>query len=511
MAATGRFQNKVPVQAAFGFAVILALAGCGDPAPQPESKVAPEQPVPVETLPADLPFVEEDVPEDLYLHHRRELGGLDAIAERRYLRALVVYSKTMFFYDRGRPKGIAYEALSEFERFLNQRLKTGRLKVHVVFVPVRREQLIPNLTAGFGDIAVANLTVTPERLKMVDFSDPALDDVSEIVVTGPASPPLKTVEDLAGQEVHVRASSSYREHLSQIDSRLQSSGNPPIRIMPVDERLEDEDILEMVNAGLLGITIVDRHKADFWAKVFPAIRLHPEMTVHSGGEVAWAVRKDSPKLKQLINDFLPGHRAGTSFGNTLLRRYFRNTKWVKNSVSEKEMQKFESTVELFQKYADQYDFDWLMIAAQAYQESGLDNNVKSRSGAVGIMQVLPATAVAEPIGISNPHLLERNVHAGVKILRHYRDAYFSEEGIDEENRTLLAFAGYNAGPSRINRIRKKAAAQGLDPNLWFDNVERAVAREVGRETVQYVSNVYKYYIAYRRIVQMGRGRDAIRP
>jgi membrane-bound lytic murein transglycosylase MltF len=315
------------------------------------------------------------------------------------------------------------------------------------------------------------------------------------------------VDGLAGKEVHVRKSSSYYESLQRLNGRFRAAGQPEVLVRPADEVLEDEDLLEMVNAGLIGITVTDSHKARFWKQVFEDIEIHPDVAISEGGAVGWALRKDSPKLKELVNGFVEGHKAGTAFGNTILNRYLKNTKWVKNAASEQEMQKFQAVVSLFQKYATQYEFDWLMVVAQAYQESGLDNNARSQVGAVGIMQVMPATAKGSPINIENPEDLESNIHAGVKVLRQYTDKYFNEPGVDPLNRTLFAFAGYNAGPNRINRLRERAAKQGLNPDVWFKNVELVAAKSIGRETVQYVANVYKYFLTYKFVTEQNKTRQ----
>jgi membrane-bound lytic murein transglycosylase MltF len=160
------------------------------------------------------------------------------------------------------------------------------------------------------------------------------------------------------------------------------------------------------------------------------------------------------------------------------------------------MKKFQANVELFKKYAGQYDFDVLMIAAQAYQESLLDQSKRNPSGAVGIMQVIPKYAAAPPINIPNVGTVDPNIHAGVKMLRNIEDTYFNDPGIDRMNKTLFVFASYNAGPSRVAQLRKKAASMGLDQNVWFGNVELVAAQSIGQETVTYVSNIYKYYVAY---------------
>ena len=174
---------------------------------------------------------------------------------------------------------------------------------------------------GRGDIAAANLTITDERGQVVDFSDPIGKGVNEIVVTGPASPPIQSVQDLAGQEVFVRQSSSYHESLGRLNTELERAGKPAVRLRLAPETLEDEDLLEMVNAGLVRFIVVDSHKAEFWAQIFPEIRLHPEAAVRTGGAIGWAFRKDSPKLREAVNRFIAGNKQGTTLGNQIFNKY----------------------------------------------------------------------------------------------------------------------------------------------------------------------------------------------
>ena len=437
------------------------------------------------------------------------IGDLDGMVKRGYIRVLVVQSKTFYFLDGAQQRGITYEVMREFERFLNEKLGRRKQKIHVVLIPVRRDELIPSVAEGTADIASANLTVTPERQKWVDFSDAGIKNVKEVIVTGASGPQLASLDDLSGREVHVRESSSYYESLTRLDDGFRRAGKPQVKVKLADENLEDEDLLEMVNAGLITATVVDSHKADFWAQIFDNVTVHHDVAVREEGTIAWALRKNSPGLLKVVNEFVKSHRSGTLFGNVLLKRYLRSTKWVKNPHTEQEMRKFEATVDLFRKYSDQYQFDWLLIMAQAYQESGLDQSTRSPVGAVGVMQLMPTTAAGSPINIPEIHKIENNVHAGVKYLRHIVDHYFEDEAIDELNRTLFAFASYNAGPNRIQRLRRNAANEGFDPNQWFKNVELIVARKVGREPVQYVSNVYKYYIAYKLITERQRARAGV--
>lgn len=427
-------------------------------------------------------------------------GDLKGMYKRDKVRALVVFDKILYFLDGSHQRGASYDLLKEFEKQLNEKRK-GAIKMHVVFIPVVREDLIPALLDGRGDIAVANLTITPEREKLVNFSDPLLKNVSELLVTGPSAPGIETIDDLAGKAIHARPSSSYYQHLLELNKQFRKQGKPPMEIHKVDENLEDSDLLEMVNAGMVPMVVADSHKALFWKGIFDDIKVHDEIAIHSGGKIAWAFRKKSPKLKKEINRFVNNHKRGTLTGNVLYERYLQENRWVKNALSEKEQKKFRKLMDLFRKYSAEHHFDWLMIAALSYQESQHDQSKRSRAGAIGVMQVLPKTAKDPNVNVPGIEKLENNVKAGVKYLRFLRDRYFDATDIKPLNQALFSFAAYNAGPARVARLRKEAAQRGFDPNVWFGNVEVIAARRIGRETVQYVSNIYKYYLAYQLIVK----------
>lgn len=429
---------------------------------------------------------------------RPERRDWDRMVEDRVVRALVTYGQTSFFLDRGRQRGIAADALFELEKHLNQTLDLGVRKMHVAAIPVRRDEIFPLLEEGRADIAVANLTVTSERLELVDFTTPTTSkSIAEIVVSGPAARPLQKLDDLAGQTVYVRRSSSFWGSLERSSESMVSRGLEAIDLEAADEELETEDILEMVAAGLVPITVTDSHIAVFWRDVFPNLVVHEDLAVAEGGQIAWAVRKDATGLKEVLDPWIEANRQGTLLGNMLLKRYLASNPWVKNATAEEDRKHFAEMVELFRRYGERFDLDPLLVAAQGYQESGLDQSKRSAAGAIGVMQVLRSTAEDDAIGIPDIEELEPNIHAGSKYLRHLIDVYFADPGIDERNRLLFAFAGYNAGPNRINRLRNVAAGEGLDSDRWFRNVELVVAREVGREPVQYVANIYKYYVAYK--------------
>ena len=467
--------------------VLVVILACGGPSSGPEQEEAPA--VELEALPSD----------DLLASLTDKwIGDLDGMIERRAIRAMVVYNSTNFFFDEeARPRGISHEFLNLFEENLNKRLGKSKHKVHVVQIPVRRDQLIPYLLEGHADVALANLTITEERKKKVDFSIPAWSGVNEIVVTGPKAPEISTLEDLAGQEVWVRESSSYFPSLQKLNQDFKEQGLAPVNIKKAEEQFETEDLLEMVATGVFGITIADNYIAEAWESVFDGLRVHKDLAIRTDGQIGVMFRKDSPKLAAEINAFLKANKQGTLIGNTLFKRYYSQSKWIKDPTTKEDIARLQSMVDLFELYADQYDFEWLLIAAQGYQESQLDHSARSRAGAIGVMQMLKSTAKDPNVNIPEIEDLEKNIHAGNKYMRFILEHYFADADMDELNKHLFAFASYNAGPNRIAKLRKKAEAQGLDPNVWFDNVEIVVGREVGREPVRYVSNILKYYIAYR--------------
>ncbi len=443
----------------------------------------------------------------------RWTGDLDGMIKRRKLRILIVCDDMFYFLDRGRQRGITYEYMRHLEKFVNQRLnRDATLKINMVFIPATRERLLDLLVDGYGDIAAGNITITRERMKRVDFTEPLVTNISELLVTGPSAPHLSSISDLSGRAILVRRASSYHEHLADINRIFIHKGLKPIILRPASTYLQDSDLLQMVSSGVLDWAVVDSHKANLWSSVLPGLIVRRDIVIHSGGDIAWAIRKDSPKLKALLNSFVRENRKGTLFGNILINRYFRNNRWLKNPSGKRSLKRFSKVMKLFKKYGKEYSFDWIMLAALAYQESELDNRRRSHRGAVGIMQMLPSTARDPNVNVHDIHNLEGNIEAGTRYLRFLRDRYFSGIRSSELNRLLFTLAAYNAGPRRIVSARKQAKRMNLDPDVWFGNVEIAVADMIGRETVTYVSNIYKYYIAYRLIVQTSgkeKGEDAL--
>ena len=483
----------------------VASAAAPAPAPAPASASAPAPDTPIDGV---SPY--DALPEAVRSMLGQPFhGDLDAMVARRLVRAGVAYSRTHYFIDKGVQRGMAYESLKLFEEQLNARAKTGDLKVHVVFVILPRDRLLPALAEGQVDLVAATLTITPARQRVVDFSDPTRRDVSEVVVTGPKGAPVSRPEDLSGREVFVRRSSSYHESLQALNARLEAAGKAPVRVREAPEVFEDDDLLEMVNAGLVEATIVHDYIAGFWSKVFTDLRVHHDAAVRTGASIGVAMRRNSPRLRRAVDTWIEEYGPRTTFGNIMEQRYLRDTRYAKNATSEAERRKLRTLLALFRRYGKEYDLDYLLMAAQGYQESQLDHSARSRVGAIGVMQVMPATG--RELGVGDITKLEPNIHAGVKYIRFMIDRLFANEPMDRLNKGLMAFAAYNAGPARVQQLRREAAARGLDPNVWFGNVETIASERIGRETVQYVSNIYKYYVAYRLVMGEIEARARVKP
>jgi membrane-bound lytic murein transglycosylase MltF len=434
------------------------------------------------------PVYESELPDEVRaLIDKPFRGDFDEMVKRRMFRIGVAYNRTHYFVDKGIQRGIAYEYGRLYEDELN------------VFIPMPRDLLLPALVNGKVDMVIAQLTITPERLAIVDFAGPTRRGIDEIVVTGPGAPTIATVDDLSGQEVFVRKTSSYYQSLVDLNQRLKAAGKPEVVIREAPETLEDDDLMEMVNAGLLRIIVVDDYLAQFWKQIFTNMRVHEDVKLRTGGNLGVAIRKNAPQLKADLNAFIATHAFNSAFANIIQKRYLASTNYAKSATSEAERRKLKELVQLFRKYGEQYDLDYLLMAAQGYQESGLNQDVKSHVGAIGVMQIMPATG--KEMNVGDIGKLEPNIHAGVKYIRFMEDQYYKDEPMTPLDKLLFTFASYNAGPGRMAQLRRLAAKRGLDPNVWFGNVEQVASEKIGRETVTYVSNIYKYYIAYRLVME----------
>lgn len=439
---------------------------------------------------------------------QRWTGDFDGLQERKLIRVLVTYNRTNFFIQDGRERGFEHELIQQLAGFLNQGVGAGEQPFTVVTLPTPFEELIPRLLAGEGDIIAAGLTITPEREELVAFTAPYLPAVDEIVITAAGAEGIETLEDLAGRTVHVASARSYGGHLRALSDRLVADGRPPIEIVEVDPYLETEDLLQLVNANMVELTVADDHIGQIWADSLPGIVLRGDLAIHQGGRVAWAIRPDSPLLRAELDRFMADHQRGTLIGNVLFERYFEDDGWISSPLAPEQQLDLARYAGLFIEYGRRYGFDWQLIAAVAFQESKLDQSLVSGAGAVGLMQIRPETAAEPVIDLPGVERAETNVHAGVKYLAYLKRRYFDKPAITPAAQIDFTLAAYNAGPRRVIEMRKRAKELGLDPNVWFRSVELVAFDEFSRETVDYVANINRYYIAYKLSEDRLRSRGA---
>jgi len=469
------------------------LAGASLAAAAPAQTAA----APTPALPASP--AGETQPRKLAISNKVWTGDFDKLLERRMIRVYAPFSRSLFFSDKGKERGLAAELVRDWERYINFKYakQLGKRPLTIYIVPATRDKLLPDVAGGLADVAIGNLTVTDERLKVVDFvpGDEGRKTIDEIVVTGPKSPELKSLDDLSGKRIHVRKASSYYESLSKQNEKFEKAKKPPITLILVPDGLEDEDLMEMLDAGLIELLVVDDWKARMWAQVLPKIKVRDDLVLRADAKTGWAIRKDSPKLKAAIDDFFKNWAMKQGVADYRMSVYMKKVKELKDPTASAEYKRFQQTVKIFEKYGKQYGFDPLMLAAQGYQESQLNQQARSHVGAVGIMQLMPGTG--EQMKVGDIHVAESNIHAGAKYMDKLMTDYFPDAKFSEGNRPLFAFASYNCGPGNVAKCRREAAKQGLDPDKWFNNVEIVVAKKIGTETTTYVRNIYKYYVAYR--------------
>ena len=212
-------------------------------------------------------------------HQTSELykDDLPGLLEKKYIRVLTTMNRTNFFLDGLNPHGFEYSLMKQYEKKLNKGKSRRNLRTVIDFIPVPRDRLLEDLNNGYGDIAAAGITITPQRKLQVDFTNPYLSDISEILVTHKDAAPINNRDEMSGKEVFIRKSSSYYESIMIINNVFKLKNKEPVKIIEADENLESEDILEMVNSGAIGMTICDSHIAETWSKVLPDIRIHKDI------------------------------------------------------------------------------------------------------------------------------------------------------------------------------------------------------------------------------------------
>ena len=450
-----------------------------------------------------FPNVALSEPVSEILSKSRWTGTYEAMRARGVVRLAVSYNPSLYYKDQGVVKGLMVEVAKDFSLWLDR--KYGSVNdangIKVVLVPVLSGKSPEAVLNGIADVAVVNVT---ERLMLSDryegLTQVDTSPLSEVLVTNAelANQP-KSFADMAGHVVHSSAPVRFRRSLSIENAKLALLDKAPIQVIEENNALTDEDLLQMVDANLLGGVFVDDWKADLWKSALPDIRVHPNIRLIDQGNVGWLVRNNDAQLADDLNRFAHELMAGGRLDRYRKTIFSKQVRSMKDPTQDKLWARFMRLYPTFKKYGRQYNLDPLLLASLGFQESVLDVNVRSGNGAVGIMQILPSTG--KHLGVINLRNADANIYAATKYMNQILNTYFSGSRLDKFNRTLFAIAAYNAGPNAISKMAIRAGDEGLDANVWLNNVEIIASDRLGTGVTSYVRNVYKYYVIYNYQLQ----------
>ncbi len=425
-------------------------------------------------------------------------GTYVQMLERGEIRMGVPYDRTIYINDKGVGRGISIELASGLAGWLNkaqtQQLKGRPLSVKII--PLPRDQLLKNLGDGNVDVVLGDLALYPALPNTKDFIiNEAKQTNMEVLVTGPASPIINSPNDLSGQTVYGAKNTNFHLTLSDLNKTIRAAGKKPVNLISPVGTLDGEDLLEMVNDGLIPFVIISDWKAQIWKSIYTKIVIHNDIATNDKGWIGWAVRSSNQDLNNALLAFYKSDSFTQALESFRHKDYQAHLKGLKDPTEKNAWQRFLSMRPLFEQYGTQYHLNPLVIAALGFQETLLNQSAVSKVGAIGVMQLMPATGNSLKVG--DIHQLGPNIHAGAAYMDQLMRKYFPGIQFDGDNRSLFAVASYNMGPNNVAKARELATTLGFDPNEWFSNVEFMMAEQAGLEPMIYVRNAYKYLISYQ--------------
>ena len=430
-----------------------------------------------------------------------QVRDLAQIRSSQVLRVLVNQSRNSSGQVQGESIGVEYHRLRAFERYLNGHARDGQ-EITLKIIPKAKDQLLGALLRGEGDLMAPGELLDVKPTHAVTPSDSIIERVPLMLVGVKGERRYTRLEQLSGRTVALTTGSAAGEALNLINQKLALRKLPPVNIEWVDPTLAVEDVLEMVQAGIYHLTLVEQPIAERWAKLMPKLRFDRKVLVSEPGAMRWYVRRDASMLRASVDRFLTTYTVPAD-QNVAFERVYRRLYRVHYPLARADRQKLEKLRPVLQKHAQQQGMDWLNLAALAFKESTLNPNAKGTGGATGLLQITPSAA--QRVGVNNIQNVEGNVQAGAKYLAMIRRKFFASPQLNERERMAFVLAAYNMGPERVQGMRAEARRRGLNPNQWFFQVERIAMEQVGMGAVSYVNSVNKYYLAF------DRERDSLEP
>jgi len=438
---------------------------------------------------------------------------LPAIKEDGYLTAIVENSSTGYFLYKGQPMGYEYELLHLYADQMGLELR--------VKLTQSIDQAFEMLNSGEGDLIAYSLTITKDRKKQIAFTDNHYTTRQVLVQRKPDNWRKMTVDriskslvrnqvDLIGKEIHVRKSSSYVDRLKNLSQEIGGD----IIVIEEEDSAETEELIKRVSMGEFKYTVADETVALVNSSYYPNIDVKTAISFPQ--QIAWAVRKNAPKLEKSLNSWLADIKKKPTF-NVIYNKYFKDNRASKmraksdfSSIGGEKISEFD---DLIKKGADSLGWDWRLLASQIYQESRFNPRAESWAGAKGLMQLVPETA--KRFGTKNLFKPEESIKAGVNYLN-YLDKLWAKTIEDPEERKKFVLASYNVGLGHVTDARDLAKKYDKDPTEWDDSVEYYLLMKSkpeffrdevvqsgycrGAEPVNYVRQILKRYEEYKQLV-----------
>jgi membrane-bound lytic murein transglycosylase F len=439
--------------------------------------------------------------------------SLKEIKESGVLRASTTYSATSYFLYKGVAMGFEYELLERFAKHLGVELE--------IIIANDINNLIPNLKNGKVDLIAHGLTMTNHRKKEISFSEYIYLTKQVLVQKKPnnwntmkwstlKSSLIHDPIDLLNDTVSVRMQTSYKERLENLSEELGGV----IHINPIHGELTTDEIIKMVAEGKLKYTVSDDNIAKIMSSYYPILDISVPISLSQ--RVAWATRIESTELLGSLNQWIKKMKKEIDY-YVIYNKHFKNKKDFKKriksdfySINSNRISKYDS---LIKSKAAKINWDWRLVASMIYQESRFNPNAKSWVGAIGLMQIMPATA--KELGIVNSNDPRQNIEGGIKYLNILFNKFSSVK--DTTQRQKLTMASYNCGYYHILDARNLAEKRGLDKNKWDNNVENMIldlshkkhftdpiinyGYVRGIEPYNYVSQIFKRYNHYKEFIK----------
>lgn len=424
--------------------------------------------------------------------HSPQVRDLAAIRSSKVLRVLVNQSRNSSGDVQGQEIGVEYHRLQAFEQYLNSHARDGQ-RISFKIVPKAKNQLLGALERGEGDLVAPGELLDADPAQGVEASAPIISHVPLVLVGVKGQPAFKRVEQLSGRTLSLSTGSAADEAVHQLNQKLALRKLAPVKIEWVDPSLAVEDVLEMVQAGIYHLTVVEQPIVERWAKVMPRLRVDRALTLSTNSNMSWFVRRDATQLRNTIDTFLTTYRAPAN-QDVAFERVYKRLYQVHNPLARQDRERLEKIRPMLQRHADEQGMDWLNLAALAFKESALNPGARGSGGASGLLQITPSAA--QRVGVSNIQSADDNVQAGARYLALIRRKFFSSPKVNERERMAFVLAAYNLGPERVQGMREEARKRGLNPNQWFFQTERIAMEQAGMGVVSYVNSVNKYYLAF---------------